>query len=190
MWAEDSQCPTWSMGLVRITAERLNTGGNRDAKSTLNDLGRRSITWIFENAPLPPNVLLQLDDETVRTIMGHKSGQKKINELFRSAIGRVVGRAVVATVAQQDDYMKRVRANGGARTALKPEGIVILGQYLSHAGLARALGVPVPGQGESVSVRLAPAKAQGDGVVRIKGKFWKVWQPDDPIVPAPDLPEI
>ncbi len=190
LWAEDSQDPRWSMGIVRITAERLNTGGNRDAKVTLNASGRDAITWLFKDAPLPSNVLLQLDTETVHRIMGCKTGQKRINELFRSALGRLVGRAVVATVAQQDDYMKRVRANGGARTALKPEGIVILGQYSSHAAIARSLGVPVPGHGESVSIRLARAQTPGSGVVEISGRFWRLARSTDSIVPAPDLPDV
>ena len=190
MWAEDSKTPAWSMWLVRAAAENLNVGGNRDAKSTLNTAGRNSIVWLFKNAPLPPNVLLQLDAETVQRIMSQTSGQKRINELFRSALGRAVGRAVVATVAQQDDYMKRVRANGGARTALQPEGIVILGQYESHAATARGLRVPVPGRGESVAVRICPAKAPGDGVAEINGRLWRVARDNDPIVPAPDLPEI
>jgi hypothetical protein len=190
LWADDSRNPTWSMGLVRITPERLNTGGNRDAKATLNDAGRKSITWLFERAPLPPNVLLQLDSAIVERIMDHKSGQQRVNELFRSALGRTVGRVVVATVARQDDYMKRVRANGGARTVLRREGIVILGQYSSHATIARALGVPAPGRGESVSVRLTPAKSAGIGVAKIDGAFWKIAKPADPDVMAPSLPDI
>jgi hypothetical protein len=121
--------------------------------------------------------------------MGLNSGQKRVNELFRSALGRVIGRAVIATVARQDDYMKRVRANGGARSALQPEGIVILGQYSSHAGVARALVVPVPEKGESVSVRLAPAQASGTGVAEIGGQFWRLAQLNDAVVTAPDLPD-
>jgi hypothetical protein len=190
LWAEDTQNPRWSMGIVRVIPDRLHTGGNRYAKTALNEAGRNAITWLFQNARLPPNVLLQLDDQTVQRIMSQTSGQKKVNELFRSALGKIVCRAAVATVAQQDDYMKRVRANGGARTALKPEGIVILGQYSSHASIARALGVPAPGHGDSVSVRLAPARTQGPGVAGIQGRLWKVAGPADPAVTAPDLPDI
>jgi Restriction endonuclease NaeI len=190
MWSEDNENPKWSMGLVRMTPACLNPGSNRDLKATLNELGKNSIRWIFDNAALPPNVLLQLDAVAIERIMAETSGQKKINELFRSALGRVVGRAVVATVAQQDDYMKRVRANGGARTTLKKEGIIILGQYDSHAAVARTLGVPVPGQGESVSVRVTPAQSLGRGVAKIRGKLWKVASSTDPIVQAPELPRI
>jgi hypothetical protein len=189
-WAEDNAEPLWSLGLVRVTPDRLNTGGNRDAKATLNESGRNAIAWIFRNSPLPPNVLLQLDRAAVDKIMALKSGQKRINELFRNTLGRRVGRGVIATVAKQDDYMKRVRDNGGARSALRPEGILVLGQYKSHAAIARSLGVPAPGPGESISVRITPATSAGVGVAKIGGRFWRIAQPGDPIEPAPALPKI
>src|SRR5262249_29165888 len=122
--------------------------------------------------------------------MALDSGQKRINELFRAALGRIVGRAAVATVAQQDDYMKRLRANGGARTALQPEGIIILGQYKSHVEIALALGLPIPGQGDSISVRVAPADGPGAGVAEISGGLWKVSRSSEIVTPAPELPRI
>jgi hypothetical protein len=122
--------------------------------------------------------------------MAQKSGQQRINELFRSALCRIVSRAVVATVAIQDDYMKRVRTNGGARTALQKEGIIILGQYDSHARIAQALGVPAPSRGDSVSVRVVQTTNPGDGVAQIGDKFWIKARPNDPVERAPDLPKI
>jgi hypothetical protein len=178
----------WSMGLVRITSARLRPGVNRDAKSSLNEEGRKAIHWLFQDAPLPPNILLQLPEEVVNGIMRLSSGQKRVNELFRRTLGMRVGRGVVETVAQQDDSMKRVRTNGGARTLLRPEGIVILGQYHSHTAIARALEVPVPGPGESVAVRLSPASQDDPCVVRIEGRWWRVADANDPVVPAPLLP--
>lgn len=190
LWAEDTATPSWSLGLVRVTPERLNAGSNRDGKKTLNEAGRASIKWLWDRVSLPPNVLLQMDREVVDRIMSlsAKSGAKGVNELFRSALGRIVGRAVVATVAQQDDYMKRVRANGGARTALQKEGIIILGQYQSHVEIAKVLGVPVPGPGDSISVRVTPAQSMGPRVVEVGGLLWKTAASDDPVVGAPDLP--
>jgi hypothetical protein len=188
--AKDIAIPTWNLGVVRVTEDRLNTGANRDAKATLNETGRAAITWLFQAAPLPPNVLLQLDSNAIERIFAHKSGQKRVNELFRSALCKKIGRAAVATVAQQDDYMKRVRANGGARSALQPEGIIILGQYGSHADIARRFGVPVPGHGDSVAVRVVTVTKSAPAVAKIDGKFWKVAQSTDPIVRAPDLPVI
>jgi Restriction endonuclease NaeI len=190
VWAEDSFHPKWSLGLVRITTERLNSGGNRDSKATLNSTGRDAILWIWKDAELPPNVLLQLPQDVVSRIMAAGSGVRRVNTLFRLAQGMRIGRAVVATVAQQDDYMKRVRANGGARTTLKPEGIIILGQYRAHIMIAEALGLPVPNQGESVSARIIPANSFGTGVVSISGSLWKLALPVDPITAAPDLPKV
>ena len=193
MWAEDTKTPLWGMGLVRIADGNLNDGTNRDGKATLNKKGKESIVWLFENKPLPPNVLLQLDDSTVKSIMTLKTGQKRVNQLFRCTLGKRVGRAVVATVAQQDDYMKRVRANGGARTALQPEGIIILGQYKSHRTIAQKLGVPAPARGESVSVRIVSAEASDKGAAKIggkTGKFWKIAGDADAVTPAPNLPKV
>lgn len=188
--AADGENPIWSMGLVRARDEWLNSGGNRDAKSTLNEAGRLAIRWIWKNSELPPNVLLQLPEEAVNQLMALPSGAQRVYELFRIAQGRIVRRTVIATVAQQEDYMKRVRANGGARSALKKEGIVILGQYDSHARIAESLNIPVPGPGDSISVRVVPAKMPKDGAAEIAGSFWRVAQPSDPVIMAPELPKI
>ena len=188
--AEDSALPRWSLGVVRVTSERLNTGANRDAKATLNKIGRAAITWLFRDSVLPANILLQLDRATVDRIFSQRSGQLRVNELFRSALCKVIGRAAVATVAQQEDYMKRVRANGGARTALQPEGILILGQFTSHAAIAQALRIPIPGAGDSISVRVAPASSKSPGVAMISKGFWRVAKTSDRVVRAPELPTI
>ena len=88
------------------------------------------------------------------------SGQQRVNELFRRAQRMRVSRTVVATVAMQDDYMKRVRGGGGARDQLRAEGIVIFGDYAGDQVLAAALGLPRPGPGEFVSARLVPRPAE------------------------------
>jgi hypothetical protein len=189
VWASDVES-RWSMGLVRASLTHLNQGGNRDGKATLNDAGRCAIRWIYKDAQLPPNVLLQLARNIVDGIMQFKSGQKRVNELFRHTLGKKVGRGVVATAAQQEDYMKRIRGNGGARSALRAEGIVILGQYSSHREIARKLSIAEPGPGESVPVRLALASAPGPGIVEIEKRLWRVAVDGDIITSAPILPRI
>ncbi len=189
LWADDARSQ-WSMGIVRTTIERLNTGGNRDRKATLNQEGRDAITWLFDHAALPPNVLLQLDREFVDRIMALRSGVKRVNELFRVALGMRVGRAVVATAGEQVDYMRRIRYNGGSRGYLQPEGIIILGQYQSHVAVAQALGVPVPGPGESVSARVTPAAAPGPASPRSAALSGGSHRKADPVQPAPILPEV
>lgn len=200
VWAHDQQAE-WDVGLVRANSNLLGKP-NRDGKRTLTPDGRLAIHWLYrpsqngatstltnlKHLPLPPNILLQLPKSTVEAIMSLPHGTKRLNELFRVAGGMRVGRGVVATVAQQDDFMKRVRENGGARTALRPEGIIVLGQFGSHVAIAKSLGVPPPGAGESVSVRVCPASSPGQGVALIENGYWRKANPVDAIVSAPKLP--
>jgi len=198
VWASDDD-GVWSAGLVRAKREYLRPSTNRDRKTYLNEKGNTAIRWLFDRAPLPENVLLRLPEEDVTAIFmcgrpGHVCrghGSKRVDELFRRAQGRIISRVVVATVAQQEDYMKRVRGNGGARSKLRPEGIVIFGQYESHKALARRLGLPVPGPGESVSVRLARRKPHHGSrpYIELEGQEWVVALPSDPPEMAPLLPE-
>jgi hypothetical protein len=158
LWASDDQ-GQWSLGVIRATEEVLTTAtGNRDRKRWLSPLGKASVTWLYKNMPLPENALLRIsprDADTIFTCSEHGAG--RVDMLFRLAQRRIISRTVVATVAQQADYMKRVRGNGGSRSRLRPEGIVIFGHFDSHRAVAEQLRLPVPapGSGESVSVRLA-----------------------------------
>ena len=151
----------WCAGLVRARSQHLRTAPNRDLKRGLNEAGTGAIRWLHLRAPLAENALLRLPTRTVAGILALPSGQQRVNELFRRAQGRRITRAVIATVAQQDDYMKRVRAGGGARDQLRGEGIVILGGYGSHRETAAALGLPAPGPGEFVSARLVRRRGSG-----------------------------
>jgi hypothetical protein len=178
------------LGFVRVFPEFRNKGNNRDAKATLNSAGRNAIHWIWERSPMPANVLLQLPETAVDRIMAHRHGTKRVDELFRQTLGHIVSREIVATVAQQDDYMKRVRANGGSRTSLQPEGIVILGHYESHASIASKLGIHKPAQGELISIRLVPASRRSANSVFIDGSWWRIAKPEDAIGPGPKLPEV
>lgn len=187
-WAEDSRNPRWSAGLIRITPDILTAGGNRDGKKSISRKGREAIHWLWQEAPLLPNVLIQTDQEVVSQIFAPKSGMERINQLFRLIQGRIISRNVVATVNQGSDYMKRIRANGGARTHLKNEGIIILGQYKTHLAIARELGLPMPGKGDSVSIRVVPTGGPGDGIAKIGNQYWRIADCHDPTTPAPDCP--
>ncbi|MET8387167.1 NaeI family type II restriction endonuclease [Streptosporangium canum] len=191
LWAND-KAAHWSAGLVRASEEHLNPGANRDAKRTLSRRGRTAIRWLFKDAPLQENVLLRIPDKDIDAIFRSASGQKRVNELFRRAQGRPISRTVVATVAMQEDYMKRVRGNGGARSALRPEGIVIFGQYKNHVQAAVSLGLPVPGPGEFVSVRLARRHAHHGAApyLELDEEQWVVAGEDDPVELAPLLPNV
>ena len=192
VWAND-QDGLWSAGLFWVNEDVLTSpGGNRDGKRNLTAQARDSVVhWLFKDAPLGDNVLLRLPDADIKAIFAPTFGTRRLDELFRRAQGRVISRNVVATVAMQEDYMKRVRYNGGSRSHLRPEGIVVLGQYQNHQAVAAALGLPVPGAGESVSARLAPrTPAHGDVPwVELDGQQWVLARVGDPVVTAPVLPE-
>lgn len=183
----------WSAGLVRAAEPLLNASTNRDEKRTLSVAGRTAIQWLWRDAHLPENVLLQIDPAIVQTIMvdlaGPGRGQKRINELFRRVPNRIIGRGVVATVAQQDDYMKRLRENGGARGYLKPEGIVIFGDFQNHRSLALRLGLPPIGDGDSMSARLIRIDGPRDRTIELEGVWYRLCaEGEEPTKPAPRLP--
>jgi hypothetical protein len=183
---------TWSAGLLRTTAENLSPAGNRDHKRTLNERGRAAVCWLHARAPLQENALIRLAERDVAAVFALPSGQQRVNELFRRAQRMRVSRTVVATVAMQDDYMKRVRDGGGARDQLRAEGIVIFGDYAGDQMLASALGLLRPGPGEFVSARLArrdgTAGREYDRSVRLDGADWLLADPAHPVWPAPALP--
>ncbi len=187
IWADDGKS-VWTLGLVRVLKEMLTKGGNRDRKASLSQEGMSTVRWLFQESELPPNVLLQVPEAAVDHIMEPKSGAERIRRLFRTVQGQRIGRGVVATVAQQADFMKRVRGNGGARSQLRDEGIIILGQYEAHRDIARQLGLPAPGKGESVSARVSLGSANESGTAIIAGSWWRVAEPEDPVVLAPLLP--
>lgn len=186
LWGDDAKSK-WSLGLVRADPEILNLGANRDSKAQIKAEHRDRIHWIWENADLPPNVLLQLDEAMVKQIMVHSFGTKRVNDLFRLAQQRRISRAAVATVARQLDPMKRVRYDGGARSVLQPEGIIILsGDY--HSEIARALGLPVPLRKEFISARVVPAEGDYEGpTAELQGERWRLAEDIDPVVDAPSL---
>jgi Restriction endonuclease NaeI len=192
LWASDDK-GEWSAGLLRTTPACLRDAANRDRKRTLSPVGNAAICWLFRDAALPENVLLRLRPWDVAAIMAGKSGQQRVNELFRRAQRRPVSRTAVLTVATSPgDPMKRVRYNGGARDQLRPEGIVVFGSYASHTAAAQALGLPAAGDGEFVSARLARRREHHGDALRIclDGEDWVLAVPSDPPETAPLLPTI
>jgi hypothetical protein len=202
VWADDHQ-GLWSAGLLRADRARLTTSGNvtkkgnRDGKFRLTKEHRSLVHWLWFEAPLEENLLLHIDKQTQAAILGagatsrRSPGQAKVNELFRRVQGRRISRTVIRTLAQQKDYMKRVRYNGGAREKLRNEGFLIFGDYPNHQVVAEQLGLPVPQEGETVSIRVVAAKAHHDGQpsVLLDGRQWVKACPNDPAERAPLLPE-
>nr|WP_120491324.1 NaeI family type II restriction endonuclease [Corynebacterium lactis] len=185
--SDEGSC--FSVCVERADENKLTQGGNRDRKRTFTKEARDCIEWIFDDAPLPVNRLLHLSEAARAEIFKHKSsGQQRVNEFFRQSLGLVVNREDIATVARQKDYMKRVRGNGGARTALRSEGILILtGSYQNQLEIAyQLLGLTLRPD-ELVAVRVVPIRSgeARSASVKIDGRLWRVAEPGDPLCEAP-----
>ncbi|MFE9044270.1 NaeI family type II restriction endonuclease [Streptomyces sp. NPDC007818] len=188
VWANDEQS-RWSAGVFRVRDEWLNNGNNRDLKLTVKAQHRDKIAWLWRDAELPENVLLHMNPDDRTAVLDQRSGQARLNELFRRVQDRPIGRNVIRTVAQQKDYMKRVRGNGGSRSALREEGFLIMGDYESHRRIAAGLGVPVPLDGEFVSTRVTEVGPEDPrNSVMLEGRLWAPARSDEVPAPGPSLP--
>jgi hypothetical protein len=194
----NDETASWRAGLLRVTPECLGQSRNRDGKASLSLLGRKRVRWLWDtHRRLPPNLFLELDESTRNAIFdakarrGNQHGQARLNELFRRVQGRIIRRAELATVGQQDDFMKRARSNGGSRTYLRSEGILVLGHQQNDPLVAEALGLERPRKGELIAVRVVPARAEhSDPVATINGQRWAVARTDDPPTGAPVLDRV
>jgi hypothetical protein len=130
-----------SFGIIVIRDEILNAGRNRDGKRTIAKMSFEHIHWLLRNEPYPENFWQHLDPELRREITAPRGGTDRLAVLFRRYQGRPISRRLVQGIAQQDDYMKRIRKNGGARDLLAPEGIAILWGKKDR-DLIRQLGLP------------------------------------------------
>jgi hypothetical protein len=193
LWASDMES-AWSAGLVRVDAARLGPP-NRDGKRRLTPEGRLRVYDLWPNhGLLAKNLLLHLDRSTrerifaARARRGNQHGQARVNELFRLVQRVIVRRAVLATVAQQDDFMKRARGNGGARTYLREEGILVLGHQENDPLIAWNLGLAVPRKGEFISATVVRASPDDWPAAEINGIRWRLARPGDAIDVAPTVP--
>jgi len=177
---------TFDVGIIRITPEVLNSGRNKDQKTTISKNGRNRIIWLVRSARLPENLLLSLPRSTVSRILSAGSGQKKINALLLHAQCHVIDRNTAVTVAQQHDGLKRCR---DARPVLAKDGIVVLGHQNDSPVVARALELPKLEKGTFLSVRLVSVADSSGGrpVVNIDGQLYAVAREDEPVEPAPRI---
>jgi hypothetical protein len=186
-WADD-EASRWSAGLWRVDPRYLGRGaGNRDRKKKMLRSGQERIRWLWRNEALPENLLLHLPQPVVERIFRPRSGQQRINELFRSVQGRIIRRDVVLTVAQQKDGPRRARMAREDRY-LGREGIIVLGHYEWDVAVARALGLPVPRSGEWVSARVSSADAEGPATFEAGGTRWRLAGPEEWVSSAPRVP--
>ena len=141
-----------SAGIIIARDQYLNPGRNRDAKRTFSQAGLANVWWLLRDDPYPANFWELMSLSHRRAIMAAGGGTQRIATLFRTVQKKPVSRLIVQAVAQQDDYMKRVRRNGGARDILAPEGIAILWGQADREVIA-ALGLGRIGPDEFISYK-------------------------------------
>jgi len=149
---ENEKTATCSMGFVIARDKYLNPGQNRDAKRSFSVAGLQNVWWILKDHPYPPNFWETIPLRQRLAIMRAGGGSLRVAAMFRAIQKRPISRLHVQAIAQQDDYMKRIRRNGGARDILAPEGVAILwGQADRH--LIKSLGLGPVGRDEFISYR-------------------------------------
>ncbi len=129
-----------AVGLFRARSQYLTSGKNRDKKGAISAEGRDNIWWMVQNFSYTPNFWSQISDELRDKIMSPKGGTKRLVILFENCLNTPVSRVLISSVAAQDDFMKRLRKNGGARDILIRKGIFVLYSE-AHRDLMRKLGL-------------------------------------------------
>jgi len=114
------------IGLGVMKDAYLSNGRNRDGKRTISIEGQKNIWWILKDEPYPPNLWERIDPLVLSDILGAGAATARLARLFEKIQGQPISRTHVQAIAQQHDYMKRIRRNGGARDILAPKGIAIL----------------------------------------------------------------
>ncbi len=122
----NEEASTCAVGLVRARREYLRTGENRDKKTSFSAEGTRNIWWMAQDFAYTPNFWTIVSTTDRQEIMAVKGGSKRLAMLFERYQGVPLSRVQIQAVAAQDDFMKRIRSNQGARDLLRPQGIAIL----------------------------------------------------------------
>jgi hypothetical protein len=133
---DESRC--W-MGVMLAREQYLNAP-NRDGKRGVKSGAVENVLWLVEGAGFPPSVWRAFDMAAFRELRKVQPGTARASEFFRQNLEKPVPREVVeALLFDQDDPMKRLRKNQGARGVLGPEGIALLSDTFGN-GLLQELG--------------------------------------------------
>ncbi len=166
--ASDEDKHTCFFGIFVAHIENLTAGVNQDQKRQVSAHGFSNIHWILIDEPYPDSFWSRLGEQKTHSIMRGESGNERVETLFRVVQGVPIHRDIIQAVAQQKDYMKRLRKNGGARDKLAGQGIAILsGKY--DSGLIAILGLPRLTADEFLSVH--PISDEEERMLRRAGKI-------------------
>jgi hypothetical protein len=131
------------LGLIVARPDYLTKGQNKDAKKSLSAHGFEHILWLLCDHPYPANFWRGVAPDSVARIFAGDTGNHRMAVLFREIQQQPITRDVVEAVAQQQDFMRRIRSDKGrgTRDLLAREGILVLSGHFD-APLIAALGLP------------------------------------------------
>ena len=169
MASDDERCLCW-LGLIVARREFLTGGlGNRDAKRAVNGLGFKNILWIVENAQFPPSKFSNINMDRFRQLRELDGGTNRVELFFSENLRIPIHRSVVLSLLyDQDDPMKRVRGNSGARDRLKPKGIALLSGR-TDASLIAKIGIPNISANDFISIQ--PLSDEERQLLLLEGKI-------------------
>ncbi|MFK7940958.1 MAG: NaeI family type II restriction endonuclease [Roseovarius sp.] len=156
------------LGLIVARPACLSVSQNKDAKKSISAEGFQHILWLLVDHPYPRNFWSTVPEDAVDRVFAGASGNARVMQLLREVQGRVIARDVIEAVAQQKDFMRRLRADGGggARDKLAAEGIWLLNGHYDSALIA-ALGLPACGASEFIAHR--PRSVRESDLARAHG---------------------
>jgi len=140
------------LGLFTARPEYLTTGQNKDSKKSISACRFANILWLLKNYPYPPNFWRTVPPDVIERICQGNSGNKRVMALFRQVQKKPITRDVIEAVAQQKDFMRRIRSDNGkgTRDHLAREGILLLSRHYD-APLIAELKLPECNGSECVS---------------------------------------
>lgn len=163
--SDDATQRCW-LGLLK-TRQQYLAQPNRDQKRAVLSRALQHVMWLVEAEPLPKNHWVGLDMARFRELRKMSGGTKRACQFFKENLRVPIHRSVVeALLFDQKDYMKRLRENGGARDALKKEGIVLLsGSYDSK--VISSLELTDTARDEFIAAK--PSNTREKALLRSKG---------------------
>lgn len=141
--AADEETALCFFGLLVARADYLTKGKNRDQKRSVSATGFANIFWLFRELAYPPNFWRSISADKTERIFSGNSGNERMVTLFREVQERPIARDVIEAVAQQKDFMRRLRSDGkrGTRDRLASEGVRLLSGQYDQSTIQR-LGLP------------------------------------------------
>jgi hypothetical protein len=159
--SEETTHRCW-LGVLIARGAYLNAP-NRDEKRSVSSGAFQHILWLVEGSPYPQSHWANIDMDRFREIKKVRGGKNRAVVFFSENLRIPIHRIVVQSLLLQHDYMKRLRANGGARDVLQRRGIALL-SGIYDAFLIHELGLAPVGREETIAV--APKDANEEALMR------------------------